>query len=73
MNATIQPLALTIKETAEVLACGETLVRRLVAERIIPHVRLGGDRIVIPVAALGAWLASEAAASVKPEPSQVAS
>jgi excisionase family DNA binding protein len=70
LDAPLQPRALSIKEAAAAIGCGETLVRRLIAERAIPHVRLG-DRVVVPVAALDAWLSIEAAASVKPQPLHV--
>jgi excisionase family DNA binding protein len=69
-DAPIQALAYTIKQAAEALGVGETLVRALIAQRRIPHCRLG-DRVIVPLDSLAAWLASEAASSVKPEPFEV--
>ncbi len=58
-------LAYNVRQAAQALGVGETLVRSLVAQGRIPFARLG-DRVVFPVSQLEVWLASEAAASVAP-------
>jgi len=55
-------LVATIAQAAEALECSESLVRKLVAEGRLPHIKLSSTakKTVIPWFALHEWLAREA-------------
>ena len=59
-------LAFTIGEAADSMRVSEATVRRMVADREIPVVRLRGN-VRIPVSALATWLDEQALAAVKAE------
>ncbi len=46
---------LTLEQAAEELCISYSMVRKLIATRGLPHIRLGA-RIIIPREALDAWL-----------------
>lgn len=50
---------LDIGETATYLACSERFIRRLVQERRIPFVKLGGTRIKFLIRDLDDWIAAQ--------------
>jgi excisionase family DNA binding protein len=52
----VSELLLTVKEAAEALGLSEVTVRRLIADKAIPAVKLSPRRIRIPRAALEQWL-----------------
>ncbi len=58
-----KPVAVSLKEAAELVGIGETLARTLVARGEFPVARLG-DRLIVPVRALEEWLVQRALASV---------
>ena len=63
-GATGAPL-LDIGAAAERLACSERFVSRLVQERRIPFIRLGGTRIRFEAADLDQWIADQRVSAVR--------
>lgn len=59
----VSDLVWTPAELAEQFGVSEQLIRDLLAEGRIPHVRLSPQRRIIPKAALNEWLADEARSS----------
>jgi excisionase family DNA binding protein len=59
------PLVFTLEQAAEVLQCSLEHLQTLVAQREVPHVRLGTLLTRIPRDALAAWLDREANRSVE--------
>lgn len=59
-------LSLRPREAAKRLGIGERSLWKLTSEGKVPHLRLG-RAVLYPVAALEAWLAEQAAESVKGE------
>jgi excisionase family DNA binding protein len=56
---------LDIRDAAERLACSERFVSRLVQERRIPFIRLGGTRIRFLAADLDQWIADQRVPAVR--------
>jgi excisionase family DNA binding protein len=50
---------ISVKEIAELCHLGQVTIRRLIAENVIPHIRVG-RKILIPRAAFFRWWESEA-------------
>ena len=65
-----EPLLLTVAEAAELLRSSRNKAYELVAQRRVPHVRLG-RRVLIPRWGLEQWIAREA--GLPPPPQQVVS
>jgi excisionase family DNA binding protein len=55
---------ITVPETAQFLRCSTTTVHNLIAQRSLPHLRIGPRKVMIPMAALRAWVDAETAKSV---------
>ena len=55
----------TCAQVAERLETCEDVVQQLVRDGRIPHVRLGGRKVVIPWAALEDWLLTEAGQNIR--------
>lgn len=56
---------LDIGDAAERLACSERFVSRLVQERRIPFIRLGGTRIRFLAADLDQWIADQRVPAIR--------
>lgn len=56
-----EPLLLTVREAAKVLRISADLAYSLVRARVLPVLRLGERRVVIPREALLRWIESQAA------------
>lgn len=61
-------LALTVADVARLLGLSTNKTYDLIAENLLPHIRLGGPRskIIIPRDALNLWLANRAKLSRVP-------
>lgn len=57
---------LSVAEVAAYLKADEAFVRRLIRDQIIPYVRLGPRKVVVPRRALDDWLYSEAIQNQNP-------
>lgn len=60
-------LVYTVAQMAEALEVSEDLVRQLVRQQRIPHVRLGARITLFPRAAIDGWLADLVRGDVPPE------
>jgi excisionase family DNA binding protein len=61
----LQPFLLTVKEAASLLRISSALAYELIAQRRLPHVRLG-RRILIPRHGLEMWISEETGQPVPP-------
>lgn len=57
-----RPIAVSVADAARLVGISETTYRRLALAGLVPHVRMGSRRVVVPVAALEEWMAAEAKA-----------
>jgi excisionase family DNA binding protein len=59
IQAGLEPVLLTVDETASLLRISRNLAYELIAQNRLPHIRLG-RRILVPRRGLETWIAEEA-------------
>ena len=65
-SASDQPLLLTVTETARLLRISRNLCYELIAQKQLPHIRLG-RRILLPRYGLEQWISRQAGLPATPQ------